>query len=98
MSKLIEQLRQSRTETQREKLQNLCSLAAFEIEQLTEERDAARAVSVALMRSCAELKEALEPLRGISAQAFMDERDCMLKTQNELRTELNRAEEAWEEK
>ena len=98
MSKLVEQLRQSRTETQREKLQNLCSFAAIRIEHLTEERDAARAVSAALMRDCSELKKALEPLRGISAQAFMDERDCMIKTMNELRTELNRAEEAWEEK
>lgn len=40
------------------------------------------------------LKTKLAPLRDISAQAFMDERNCMLQTQNELQAEIGQLREA----
>jgi len=44
-----------------------------------------------------ELEEKLAPLRGAGTQSFMDERDCMLKTQNELRAELDKLRSITEE-
>jgi len=44
-----------------------------------------------------ELEEKLAPLRGAGAQTFMDKRDCILKTQNELRAELDKLRSITEE-
>tara|TARA_Y100000034_G_scaffold59657_1_gene72537 strand:+ start:13415 stop:13603 length:189 start_codon:yes stop_codon:yes gene_type:complete len=37
-----------------------------------------------------QLRAALAPLRGIGAQCFIDERNCLLIAQNELQREIER--------